>query len=210
MFNKTYLIGNVGQIPDVRTMQDGREIAILSIATNSSWKDKEGIWQRHTEWHRVTVFRDFYVSLIKTNVKKGDSLFIEGTLSYSEWRDKFNHKQKVAHIIVQGREGRLHLLNTRRQENLTKNSSIISPLKETSLSKILHSSEELSSSLFDLHNTENLNEQLIEDSSNEQCFDGFPFARTQEEILASAPQTHRHHFKTTPTPSTNGDSHENQ
>ena len=51
--NKVILVGNVGQDPEIRTTQDGREIANFSIATSESWKDKNtGEKIDKTEWHR--------------------------------------------------------------------------------------------------------------------------------------------------------------
>ena len=49
--NKVILVGNVGQDPEVRTTQDGREIANFSLATSESWKDKAtGEKRDKTEW----------------------------------------------------------------------------------------------------------------------------------------------------------------
>jgi single-strand DNA-binding protein len=49
--NKVILVGNVGQEPEIRNTQDGREIASFSIATTESWKDKNsGEKKEKTEW----------------------------------------------------------------------------------------------------------------------------------------------------------------
>jgi single-strand DNA-binding protein len=153
MLNKTYLIGNLGQAPEIRVMQDGREIASLSLATNSSWKDKQGEWNQHTEWHRVTVFQDFYVSWIKNSVKKGDTLLVEGKLSYSEWEDNSKTKRKVAHIVVYGREGRVHLMNSRKKE-ASKENSFEERITKPFLEEISIPSETLPSSPFEIHEEE--------------------------------------------------------
>lgn len=217
MLNKVYLIGNIGQDPDVRSRQAGKEVALLSVATNSYQKDDQGNWKCHTAWHRVVVFQDFYVSWLKANVRKGDSLFIEGTLSYSEWLDKSKlHKRKVAHIVVHGPGGRLHLLK-RKQDCLTKDSSVKDTLQENARNKIPESilenipesSEEPSSSLFDFHKTENLNEKSIKDISH--CLDEGSFEKNlSEEIPTSVSKPHRNRLKKRPTSSTNGDPHEDQ
>lgn len=114
MINKIYLTGNLGTVPDVRTTQDGREIANLSLATNSSWKNDQGEWQYRTDWYRIVVFREEIVQWAKKSLRRGDSLFVEGKLSYSESEDKLNEnqKRKTACIVVSGREGHVHLLRS--------------------------------------------------------------------------------------------------
>ena len=54
--NKVTLIGNVGKDPEIRSTQDGREVASFSLATSESWKDKSGERKERTEWHRVVIF----------------------------------------------------------------------------------------------------------------------------------------------------------
>ena len=56
--NKVILVGNLGQDPEIRSTQDGREIASFSVATSDSWKDKNtGEKKDKTEWHRIVIFR---------------------------------------------------------------------------------------------------------------------------------------------------------
>lgn len=167
MLNKTYLIGNLGQAPEIRVMQDGREIASLSLATNSSWKDKQGEWNQHTEWHRVTVFQDFYVSWIKNSVKKGDTLLVEGKLSYSEWEDnKSKTKRKGAHIVVYGREGRIHLMNSSKK-GASKESSLST---ESLLEEISIPSDNLPSSPFEVHQEESQDLLATNQTSTQNLF----------------------------------------
>ncbi|MDA0902207.1 MAG: single-stranded DNA-binding protein, partial [Proteobacteria bacterium] len=77
--NKVILVGNVGQDPEIRSTADGRELANFSIATTESWKDKNtGERKDKTEWHRIVVFSQGLVGIIKNYVKKGSKLYIEG------------------------------------------------------------------------------------------------------------------------------------
>ena len=63
--NKVILIGNLGKDPEIRSTQDGREIASLSVATAESWKDKaSGERKERTEWHRVVIFNEGLVKEI--------------------------------------------------------------------------------------------------------------------------------------------------
>ena len=129
MLNKLYLTGNLGSAPKIFKTQDGKEIAILSLATNTSWKNDQGEWQSQTDWHRITVFRDTVVSWAKENLRKGDSLLIEGRLSYGEVGSG-SQTRKIACVVVSGREGNVHLLRSGRQ----KDKDISDPTNETKIS----------------------------------------------------------------------------
>jgi len=81
--NKVMLIGNVGSDPDIRATSSGTQVAKLSLATNRQWKDGSGQQKEKTEWHRLTFFGRL-VDIVDQWVKKGDRLYIEGRLEYSE------------------------------------------------------------------------------------------------------------------------------
>src|ERR1700723_2628431 len=87
--NKVILIGNLGRDPEIRTTQDGREIANITIATSESWKDKNsGERKEKTEWHRVVIFNENLVKVVKSYLKKGAKVYIEGALQTRKWTDK--------------------------------------------------------------------------------------------------------------------------
>ena len=81
--NKVMLIGNVGNDPDVRTTSSGTPIANMSLATTRTWKDGSGEQKEKTEWHRLTVWGKL-VDVVERYVKKGDRLYVEGRIEYSE------------------------------------------------------------------------------------------------------------------------------
>ena len=69
--NKVILLGNLGQDPDIRSMQNGKKVCTFSMATSDSWKDKEtGEKKEKTEWHRVVIFSEGLVNVVKQYVKK--------------------------------------------------------------------------------------------------------------------------------------------
>jgi single stranded DNA-binding protein len=53
MLNMTQIIGHLGRDPEVRYTPEGTAVANLAVATNETWKDKDGEKQERTEWHRV-------------------------------------------------------------------------------------------------------------------------------------------------------------
>lgn len=77
--NKVILLGNVGNDPDVRTTQDGKAIANISLATTQSWRGKDGKDQEKTEWHKVVFFEPL-ASIVERYVQKGSKLYVEGSL----------------------------------------------------------------------------------------------------------------------------------
>ncbi|HAB30875.1 MAG TPA: single-stranded DNA-binding protein [Gemmatimonadetes bacterium] len=81
--NKVMLIGNVGNDPDIRATSSGTQVAKVSLATNRQWKDSSGQQKEKTEWHRLTFFGRL-VDIVDQWVKKGDRLYVEGRLEYSE------------------------------------------------------------------------------------------------------------------------------
>lgn len=82
--NKVMLIGNVGNDPEIRaTTNKGTRIAKLRLATNRSWTDGSGQKQEKTEWHYLTFFGRL-VDIVEQYVKKGDRLYVEGRIEYSQ------------------------------------------------------------------------------------------------------------------------------
>lgn len=111
--NKAIIIGNVGRDPEVRSTQDGREIATLTIATSESWKDKNsGEKKEKTEWHKVVVFNEGLVKLIKNYVKKGSKLYVEGALHTRKWTDKDGVERYTTEIVLQGFGGSITMLSS--------------------------------------------------------------------------------------------------
>jgi single-strand DNA-binding protein len=84
--NKVMLIGNIGADPDVRTTASGMKVAKLSLATNRRFQDRSGQQQERTDWHRITLFGKL-ADIVEQYVSKGDRLYVEGRLEYSQTQD---------------------------------------------------------------------------------------------------------------------------
>ena len=83
--NKVIIIGNLGQDPEVRHMPSGGAVTNISVATSESWKDKNtGEQQDKTEWHRVVFFNKL-AEIAGQYLKKGDTVYIEGSLRTRTW-----------------------------------------------------------------------------------------------------------------------------
>ena len=84
--NKVTLLGNVGNEPEMRTTGSGTKVANFSVATNEVWYDKSNVKQERTEWHRCTAW-DKVAEIVEQYVHKGDRIYVEGRISYSQTED---------------------------------------------------------------------------------------------------------------------------
>lgn len=110
--NRATLIGNVGNEPDIRQTQDGREIANFSVATLERWKDKDTGEQREvTEWHRIVCFNENLVRVIKSYVHKGSKIFVEGQLQTRKWTDQSGIERYSTEIVLKAFNGTITLLD---------------------------------------------------------------------------------------------------
>lgn len=110
--NKVTLIGNVGKVPEIRTTQDGKEIASFSIATSEAWKDKmTGERREKTEWHRVVVFSQPLINIIKKYVNKGTKVYVEGALHTRKWNDQSGVEKYTTEIVLQNYNGVMMMLD---------------------------------------------------------------------------------------------------
>ena len=110
--NKVILVGNLGNDPDVRTMQSGDKVANLSIATNERWRDKEGNQQERTEWHRVVIFGRV-AEVAERYLRKGSKILIEGQLQTRKWQDQSGKDRYTTEVVVRGFNGTMTMLDGR-------------------------------------------------------------------------------------------------
>ena len=85
--NKVILVGNLGSDPEVRYTPSGTAVANFNLATNEAFKDKEGVLQEKTEWHRIVVW-DRLAEICEKYLKKGSQIYIEGSLQTRQYEDK--------------------------------------------------------------------------------------------------------------------------
>jgi single-strand DNA-binding protein len=98
--NKVILIGNLGADPEVRYMPSGGAVCTVSLATSTTWKDKEtGNPQEKTEWHRVVFFRRL-AEIVGEYLKKGSKIFVEGSLRSRKWTDKNGQERYTTEVIA--------------------------------------------------------------------------------------------------------------
>ncbi len=112
--NRVTLIGNIGRDPEIRSTQDGREIASFSIATSEVWRDKAtGERRERTEWHRVVIFSQALVNIVKSYVHKGSKLYVEGSLHTRKWQDQSGVERQTTEVVIQSYNGTIMMLESR-------------------------------------------------------------------------------------------------
>ena len=117
--NKVLLIGRLGADPEIKQMVNGKNVARLSIATSNTWKDKNtGEKKEKTEWHRIVIFNEGLVNVVKQYVKKGAQVYIEGQLTTRKWRDEKAGTDKYStEVVLQGFNSSFKILSSKNSQN---------------------------------------------------------------------------------------------
>lgn len=97
--NKVILIGRVGRDPELRTLQSGKSVVNVTLATSSKHKDRNGDQVEDTQWHRLVAY-DKLADIIGQYVQKGSLIYIEGSLKYGKYTDKDNNEKSTTDIII--------------------------------------------------------------------------------------------------------------
>lgn len=110
--NKAIIIGHLGKDPEIRSMQDGKKMANISVATSESWKDKAtGERKERVEWHRISVMNDALVSIAEKYLKKGSKVYIEGKIQTRKWTDKDGAEKYSTEIVLPPYSGVIVMLD---------------------------------------------------------------------------------------------------
>ena len=97
--NKAIIIGNLTRDPELKALPSGVQVTNIGVATNRTWKDKEGNKQEAVEFHNVVAFGRT-AEIISQYLKKGSSVLIEGRLQTRSWDDKETGKKMYRTEIV--------------------------------------------------------------------------------------------------------------
>jgi len=89
IINVVHLIGYLGKNPEHKSVKaSDRKYAVLSLATQRSWKGADEEWHSKTEWHRVVAWNGLG-EYAATKLRKGDHIYVEGTLVSSTFEKEF-------------------------------------------------------------------------------------------------------------------------
>jgi len=99
MVNKVILIGRLGGDPEMRHLESGVAVARFSLATNKTYKDKDGNFQDITDWHNIIVWREG-AERAEKQLKKGMLVYVEGELNYRKYTGQDNIERTAADITA--------------------------------------------------------------------------------------------------------------
>lgn len=112
--NKVILVGNIGNDPEVKSMQSGDKVANFSVATSESWKDKAtGERKERTEWHRVVVFNQGLINVCENYLKKGSKVYVEGQVETRSYENKDGQKVYTTEIVLRPFRGEITMLDSK-------------------------------------------------------------------------------------------------
>lgn len=97
--NKVILVGRLGRDPEVRHTQSGQPVASLSVATDESYKDKQGNKVESTEWHNVTAWGKT-AEFIGAYLSKGRLVYVEGKLKTEKYTDHQGVEKYTTKIVA--------------------------------------------------------------------------------------------------------------
>ncbi|THV60939.1 single-stranded DNA-binding protein [Flagellimonas alvinocaridis] len=95
--NKVQLIGNLGNDPEIITMENGNKLAKFSVATNESYKNGDGEKVTDTQWHNVVAWGKM-AEIAESYLVKGKEVIIEGKLMSRAYETKEGEKRYVTEI----------------------------------------------------------------------------------------------------------------
>lgn len=97
-FNQITLLGNVGNL-EVKTFTNGGKIVEASLATGKRWKDRNGDQHEETQWHRLVIPGPL-ADTAEKYVHKGDTLFVQGEMTYRQWETREGEKRTSPEVRV--------------------------------------------------------------------------------------------------------------
>ena len=94
--NKVMLIGNIGKDPEIRANPAGRKRVSFSLATSRRYRDNNGETKEQTDWHNIVGWGKIADIIEQLGVRKGMSLYVEGTLTNRSWTDQTTGQKRYA------------------------------------------------------------------------------------------------------------------
>ena len=101
MVNRVTLIGRLGKDPVIKHFSNDNAIAEFSLATDESYKNKEGQKVEQTEWHNIKIPTKGLAGIAEKYLKKGSLLYVEGKIRTRNYDDKDGNKKYITEIICE-------------------------------------------------------------------------------------------------------------
>ncbi len=97
--NRVYLIGNLGQNPEMKNLENGKKLARFTLATTEEFKNSDGQKVKETTWHNIVAWNGT-ADLAGKYLRKGRQVAVEGRLVYKSYEDKNGVTKYVTEIVI--------------------------------------------------------------------------------------------------------------
>ena len=97
--NKVQLIGNLGNAPEIKTLEAGKKMARFSMATRESYRNAKGEKVTDTQWHNLVAWGKV-AEITEKYLTKGKEVAIEGKLVSRSYNDKDGNKKYITEVVV--------------------------------------------------------------------------------------------------------------
>lgn len=109
--NKVILVGRLTRDPEIRSLNNGDRVASLRLATSETWRDKaSGERKEKSEFHSVVIFNEHIVKTCESYLRKGSTVYVEGSLQTRKWTDQQGIEKYSTEIVLQKFGGVLTML----------------------------------------------------------------------------------------------------
>ena len=110
--NKVILVGRLGQDPKLTYLPSGQPAAEFTLATDESYKNREGQKEERTEWHRIKVYGK-QAEVCANYLGKGRLVYIEGGLRTRSWEDQQGQKRYMTEVVVSGPQHTVQFMDSK-------------------------------------------------------------------------------------------------
>jgi single-strand DNA-binding protein len=97
--NRVQLIGNLGQDPEIKTLESGKKVAHFTLATNDGFKNTDGQKVEETTWHNIVAWNGL-AEIASKFLKKGREVAVEGRIVYKSYEDKKGVTKYFTEIVL--------------------------------------------------------------------------------------------------------------
>ena len=97
--NRLFILGNLGNDPEIRKFESNSSVANLSVAVTETTKDANGNRVKTTEWFRCVCFNSLAL-FVEKHVKKGSKVLIEGRIRTRSYKDKNGIEKSISEVLV--------------------------------------------------------------------------------------------------------------
>jgi single-strand DNA-binding protein len=97
--NRVSLIGNLGQDPETKSLENGKKLTRFTLATSEEFKNAEGQKVKETTWHNIVAWNGL-ADVAGRYLKKGGQVAVEGRIAYRSYEDKNGATKYITEIVI--------------------------------------------------------------------------------------------------------------